>query len=176
MLRKKVKKTVRWYVYLSLTALIVSSGTLFYLIHASLDKRDDIFYILNNMVLGVIILVAIASSIWSLIAFRPKVNYPLKKWLELRIRQLSGAYGKRVKINMIIGPVIFFLMVMAVHGHNSGLSYLETFLFRDEEDFWGMIFGFITGLAVLFFVNRKIYHRGKLVLNQLKELHNEIDK
>lgn len=175
-LKKRIRKTISWYFYLSLTAFIVSVASIIFLVHASIRFRHDTYYIINNILMGSILLIAVGSSVWGMSTVRYKFEYPLKKWLETRISYLRKNYNHKVLPSFFITPVVFFLMFMSIHVYWSESSYMGTFEIKDEEELWGMIVGLTVGLAVGIFVSAKIRKHGKNALNKLTELYSELNR
>jgi len=171
-LERKVRKTMNRF-YLSLgVSVMISAGFLVFLIIASINKPDDILYLINNLLLVAIVLFSLGSSLWSWYRLLyNRNNLSMKEWLEVRIGWLSKWLHNKLAYFLL--PVLFLLTFFSLHFSSPYLSFTQV-AENKPEMLTGVFAGIIVGGIVVFFVFRakRRYYLRKL--DQLKELYDEL--
>ncbi len=172
-LSKRIKKTLNSFVFLILFSLVVETGILFFLIITILKRSNDILYLINNSLLGLITILAFISSILAIKNLKDKRNEPLKIWLENKISLLEKSLSKRrFIIQNLILPVIFSLIFLSIHVYFSDQPFLE--LFKSSESVFGLTAGFIVGLCVSFYILKRIQKEHRKSLRYLQKINKEL--
>jgi len=174
LLTSKAKQTINKYLISFAASIIICPGLLIWLTITALNRPDDIFYMINNITLGVITIVSFVSALWSSYKLRTnKLNQPLKEWLEVRIKLLSkwltGTYNR---LYIILIPLIYALMVLSIHVYYENAPYLE--VLKNEESIMGLLVGAPIGLFVSFFAVTKIRKFELKNLQFLKDLYGRL--
>ena len=151
---------------------MISAGVIVFLIIATANRWEDIYYRTINFVLGFIILVSLGSAISSfLFLLNTPRNIPLKQALTKRKEKISKWLNS--KLPYFILPVICMLLMLSIH------VYFEQNLFAEvittEESFFGLIAGLTVGLAVAFFVMKKIRKFQQSNIHHLNELLKQME-
>jgi hypothetical protein len=140
----------------------------------AINKADDILYVLNNTLLGIITIVSLGSAIYSWRKLQNnKYSMSLKKWLETDIAMISKSLkGKLRFAYIIVIPVIYILMILSINIYFGDKMFVE--VFQSEDAVIALIFGAVIGLSVSFYVERKIRKYHLKSLNVLEELYLQI--
>jgi len=156
MLESKTKQTVNKYIVILGVSVAVSAGLLIYLLITSLNRQDDLFFLLNNALLGILTLGSLISGLWSWYKLQNNLyDLPLKFWLEERIEFLSRWLNRKsAKWSLFLIPVLYVLIVLSVHVYFEHRLFVE--VLQTEESLVGLIVGAVVGLTVSFYVFRKI--------------------
>lgn len=143
LLASKAKQTINKYIVMIGLSIVICLGLITWLIIASLNRQNDLIYLINNATLGVIIFI---SFIYYLSSFyklqNNRYNYSLKDWLEVRVNILSGwLNGRFNKLEFYLFPLLFILTFLSIHAFYANLDFMEVFKSEKflEEDMWGMI-------------------------------------
>jgi hypothetical protein len=171
LLISRTRKTINKFLYVIGFSIFVCAGLIVFLIITSLNRKDDILYLVNNITLCLITIIALISSLSEWYKMQNnRYNQPLKSWLEERINLLSKELtGRYSKLNLFFIPVIYILTLLSIHVYFQNKSFIE--VFKSEESIIGLIVGFPIGLFVSYFVANKIRKYYLRNLQYLKELH-----
>lgn len=174
LLSSKAKQTLNKYVLIMSISVTVSLGLLIYLLITSINRHEDVLYLINNLLLGVLTTTSLISGIFSWHKIQnSKYNLPLKDWLKERIDMLSKwLTGKYSKLYLFLVPVLYLLVVMSIHVNFGDKTYIE--VLHTEESVIGLIAGTIVGLSVSFFAVRKIRKFQLKNLEFLKDLYGRL--
>jgi hypothetical protein len=172
MLTLKTRKTMNKFFLLLGTDIIVCVGLMIFLIITALNRQGDSIYQLNNILLCMITFSSLIISMLSWIKLHHnKFNLPLKDWLEVRIRLLSGwLLGKYSKLYIVLLPVLLVMINLSIHVYYEYKPFIE--VMKSRESLVGLVVGFVVGLAVSFYVLRKIRSYQVKNLEFLRELHS----
>lgn len=174
-LRDKVKKTVRKYLYIIGLSVTISAGVIIFLIITALNRPGDELYLLNNMVLGILTLTALVISVKAWIKLQNQnTGQSLKEWLNAQIKQLTeGLTGKHSKLYVITIPVFFILLLLSIHVYFENMLFSE--VLRNEESITGMVIAIPIGLFVSYQVHKAIRAYQKKQLEYLYEIQKKLD-
>lgn len=174
LLTSKTKQTINKYLLIILISILSSLGLILFLIITSLHRLNDPIYLTNNILLGILTLIALVSGMSSWYKLKNnKFNLPLKNWLELRITILSNwLSGKQSKLYMIIIPVLYLLTVLSIHVYFEHKPFLD--VLKTGESVVGLIVSLPIGLSVAYFVIRKIRKIQLSNLEFLKDLYRRL--
>jgi len=174
LLTSKAKQTINKFLLMLSISIFISASVIVFLIVTALNRQNDLFYIINNSVLGIITLSSLFISIFSYFKLQNrKYNQPLNSWLKERINILSkrikGGYNK---LYLIVIPIIYILSVLSVHVYFEHKLFTE--VLKTESSVVGLIVGAVVGLSVSYYVDRKIRNYQLQNLVFLKDLHNRL--
>ena len=171
LLIRKTKKTMNKFLYVIGFAIFVCTGLIVFLVITALNRRTDVYYLINNITLGLLTIIALGSSLYAWYNLQNnRYNQSLKSWLEDRIKSLTksltGRYSKLYLINI---PIIYVLVIFSIHVYFENKPFIE--VLHTEESVIGLLVGAPIGLFVSYFAARKIRKYHKKNLERLKELH-----
>ncbi len=174
LLTSKAKQTINKFLLILSISIFISAGVIVFLIVTALNRQNDLLYIINNSVLGIITLSSFFISIFSYFKLQNrKYNQPLNSWLNERISILSkwvkGGYNK---LYLVVIPIIYILSVLSVHVYFEHKLFTE--VLKTESSVVGLIVGSVVGLSVSYYVARKIRNYQFQNLEFLKDLHNRL--
>ncbi len=172
LLNTKIRKTINKFLYVLGFSIIVCIGMIIFLTITALNRKEDMLYQLNNLILGVITFVALISSLYSWYRMQNnRYNQPLKNWLEERIHPISKELTGRFRnLYVVLIPLLYSMTVISIHVYYEEKPLLE--VLRTEESIYGLLVGAPIGLFVAFFGARKIRKFQLKNLEHLKKLHN----
>ncbi len=176
LLASKTRQTFNKYLIIIGTSIAVSLALIVFLTFTSIRRHTDLFYVVNNLALGLITLTALFSGVysWYQLANTP-YDRPLKEWLGKRIKLLSGwLTGKQSKLYIFIIPVIYVLTVLSIHVYFEGKTFTE--VLSTGESLAGLIVGAVIGLFVAYFTARKIRQYEMRNFEFLKSLYDRLGK
>lgn len=167
----KTKKTVNKYLFILITDIIVCVGLMIFLVYTTINRQEDIIYLLNNSTLFSITAVSLVVSLLTLKKLQNnKYNLPLKEWLEQRIKMLSDwLTGKYSKLYIVLIPILLVMINLSIHVYYEYKPFPE--VMKNEESLYGLLFAFIIGLFVSFYAVGKIRKFQLKNLEILKDLH-----
>jgi hypothetical protein len=174
LLASKAKQTVNKFLIIIIISVIVCFGLMVWLIITSINRKDDLVYLINNATLGFVAVFALLSGLISWYKLQNnKYNQPLKNWLEVRIKFLSKDFNGRFKnLYVFILPFITILTTMSIHVYYEYKPFVE--VLKTEESLVGLMVGFPIGLFVGFYVVRKIRKYHLIYLEFLKDLYGRL--
>jgi len=170
----KIRKTINKFLVILSIDVIVCIGLIVFLVITALNRRDDILYQVNNCVLGAITLTSLIVSLlsWKKIQ-NNKYNLSVKDWLEERIILLSGwLLGKYSKLYIAIIPILLVLINLSIHVYYEYKLFIT--VMKDGESIYGLIIGFLVGLAVSLYTIDKIRKYQIKNLEYLKTLYSSL--
>lgn len=172
LLNIKIRKTINKFLYVLGFSIIVCIGLILFLTITALNRKEDLLYQLNNLILGVITVIALVSSLYSWYRMQnSRYNQTLKKWLEEQISPISKELTGRFRnLYVLLIPLLYCMTVISIHVYYEEKPLLE--VLRTEESIYGLLVGAPIGLFVAFFGARKIRKFQLKNLEHLKELHN----
>ena len=170
-LKSKSKKIMNTFLLSAGISGIISAGVIVFLIIATINRWQDIYYRTINITLGFIILFSLGSTIRSFLYLlnTPK-NIPLKQALSKRKKKISKWLFSKLPYFLL--PLISMLLILSVHVYFEQNPFTE--VVTTEESFFGLITGLTVGLAVAFFVMKKIRESQRSHLKKLDELLEEM--
>jgi hypothetical protein len=156
MLEAKSKKTINRFLVLFVVSALISAGVLLYLVITSLNRKDDLYFIIDNILLGVVTIISLFSGLWSWFRLKNnKYDQPLKLWLEERIRLLSKwLTGKYRILSLVLIPFIYVLLSLSINVYFENRPFVE--VVRTEENVIGLLVGALVGLTVSYYVFNRI--------------------
>ncbi len=174
LLASKTKQTINKFLVIMSISITVCVGLLIWLAITSLNRKEDVWYLINNGMLGIITMTSLFSGLrsWHKLQ-RNKYNEPLKNWLEMRIKLLSKwLLGRLSKLYLFLMPFVYLLTVLSIHVYFENKLFME--VFKTEESLMGLLIGTPIGLFVAYFVVRKIRKYQLRNLEFLKDLHSRL--
>ena len=168
------RQTINKFLFTMGAGILSGLGLLVFLTYTSLNRQNDLIYLINNITLGVIALISIVSGLMSWYKLQKKEsNQSLRSWLEVRINNLSKLVkGKSNKLYVLILPIVYALTVLSIHVYFENKPFLE--VLGTEESMIGLIIGTPIGLFVSYFVVRKIRKQELNNLEFLKDLYDRL--
>jgi hypothetical protein len=180
LLTSKARQVFTEFLILDIVAIPVCIGLMVWLIVTSANRLDDMLYVANNILLGVMALFTIIYILMEIHRYkRNRIDKPVKEWLEIEINRLSKwLIGKYRRINYYLIPVLYILSFLSIHVYYSDLYFTE--FFRSDkflnEDLWGMIIFTPLIFAGLYFGLNKLRKRQAKKLQFLKDLYQRLCK
>ena len=174
LLTSKTKQTINKFALIIITSIIISTGLMVWIIITSLNRQDDLIYLINNLTLGIVAIISFISGLFSWYKLKNyKYNQPLRNWLEVRINLLSKwLTGRFSKSHIYSIPFLYFLIVLSIHVYFENKSFIE--VLNTEESIIGLIVGIPIGLFVSYYSARKIRKYQLHNLEFLKDLHSRL--
>lgn len=174
LLKSKTRQTINKFLVIMSISIIVSLGLLIHLTIASINRQNDVIYLINNITLGIITMISLITGLWSWFKIRNnRYNQPLKNWLAERISLLSRwLTGRFSKLYLFLIPFLYVLTVLSIHVYFENKPFIE--VLKTEESVIGLIVAAPIGLFVAYFVARKIRKYQLKHLDFLKDLHDRL--
>lgn len=174
LLKSKAKQTLNKFIVILSASVLTSVGLIIFLLITALKRQDDLIYLINNAVLGLLMIVSLISGVLSWYKIQNnKFSLPLKDWLSERISLLSRwLTGKFSKLYYFVIPILFVLTVLSIHVYFENKSFIE--VLHTEESIIGLIVAAPIGLFVSFFTVREIRRYQIQNLNFLKDLYGRL--
>ncbi len=174
LLTSKAKQTINKFLIVSFISILSSVGFITFLIIASLNRQNDIIYLINNVSVGLISIIGLSSALLSWYKLQNnKLNLSVKNCLELRINLLSKwLTGKYSRLYIILIPLMYVLTVLSIHVYFEYKLFLE--VLRTEESVIGLIIGTPIGLFVSYYTVSKIRKYQLYNLEFLKDLYGRL--
>jgi len=174
LLKSKAKQTLNKFIVILSISITSSVGLIIFLIITSINRQDDLIYIINNATLGLLTIISLFSGFLSWYKIQnSKYNLSLKDWLNERINLLSGwLTGKFSKLYLFVIPILYILTVLSIHVYFENKSFIE--VLNTEESIIGLFVGAPIGLFISYFVVRKIRRYQLNNLNFLKYLYGRL--
>lgn len=174
LLTSKTKQTINKFVIIIVTSIIISTGLIVWIIITSLNRQDDLIYLINNLTLGILTIISFISGLFSWYKLQnDKYSQPIRNWLEVRINLLSkwltGRFGKSY---LFLIPFLYLLIVLSIHVYFENKPFIE--VLNTEESIIGLIVGIPIGLFVSYYAVRKIRKYQLHNLEFLKDLHSRL--
>lgn len=167
---RQIVKRFRWVVGIG-TA--ICSAVLVFLVIASFSLRQDVLYLINNSLLVILLVAALIQNI----RFFKDLNRKTKG----RGNVCDILKEKALKIDKVIQqekqilllPVISLLLLISINVYFSSGSFIRAF--QDEENVWGLVFGFLAGFLVALYFTFKINRQHKKDLKVLRNYLHELE-
>jgi hypothetical protein len=174
LLKSKAKQTLNKFIIILSTSILTSVGLIIFLLIAALKRQDDLLYLINNSLLGLLVIVSLITGVLSWYKIQNnKFSLPLKDWLSERISLLSKwVTGKFSKLYFFVIPILYALTVFSIHVYYENKSFIK--VLNTEESIIGLIIAAPIGLFVSFFTVRKIRKYQLKNLQFLKDLHGRL--
>ena len=174
LLTSKARQTINKFLSIIIISVIVCAGVLSYVTVTTLDRKEDLIFLINNLSLGIITTIALLSGLFSWYKLRNnKFDQPLRNWLEVRIRLLSkGLTGRFSKLYLYLIPVLYVLIVLSIHVYFEHKLFLE--VLKTEESLIALIVGAPIGIFVSYYAARKIRKYELSNLEFLKDLYGRV--
>lgn len=174
LLTSKARQTINKFLGITIFSVIVSAGLIVWLIITSINRKDDLIYVLNNTILGIITVIALFSGLYSWHRLRKYKFYrPLKAWLEERINFLSKSTNRKSGyLNIFLLVLLYILTILSIHVYFEYKPFVE--VLKTEESLIGLIIAIPIGLFVSFYVSGKIRKYQLKNLGFLKDLHDRL--
>jgi hypothetical protein len=176
LLTSKARQTINRFLSITIISIIVCAGVLVFVTITSLNRKDDLIYLINNITLGVVTVVSLLSGLFSWYKIQnDRYNLPLKNWLEVRINMLSkGLTGRFSRLYLFLIPFLYVLIVLSIHVYFEHKSFIE--VLKTEESIIALAVGAPIGLFVSYFAARKIRRYELHNLGFLKDLQERLCK
>ena len=176
LLTSKARQTINKFLSIIIISVIVCAGVLSYVTVTTLDRKEDLIFLINNLSLGIITTIALQSGLFSWYKLRNnKFDQPLRNWLEVRIRLLSkGFTGRFSKLYLYLIPFLYVLIVLSIHVYFEHKLFLE--VLKTEESLIALIVGAPFGIFVSYYGARKIRKYELSNLEFLKDLYGRVIK
>lgn len=174
LLSAKTKQTINKFAVVISVSILVCIGLLIYLTITSLNRQNDLIYLINNATLGIVTIIALVSGLLSWYKLQSNMyNQPLKNWLEARINLLSKwLTGRFSNLYLFLIPLLYVLTLLSIHVYFENKSFIE--VLSTEESIIGLIVGTPIGLFISFFGAKKIRKYQLHNLEFLKDLHGRL--
>ena len=174
LLLSKAKQTINKVSLIICVGILSGTGLLIFLTVTSLERQNDVLYLLNNISLGIIAVISIFSGILSWYKLQMSdFSQPLQMWLEERIVLLSKEFTSKLnKVTLYILPLIYILTVLSIHVYYQNVSFIE--VLHSGESVYGLMIGTPIGLFVSYLSVRKIRKYQLHNLEFLKDLHSRL--
>lgn len=174
LLTSKTKQTINKFLFIMGISILTSLGLLIFLVITSLNRQNDLIYIINNIALGLVTIISLISVLLSWYKIQNnKYNQPLKSWLESRINLLSKwLTGKFSKLYLFLIPLLYILTVLSIHVYFENKTFID--VLNTEESIIGFIVAAPIGLFVSYFGARKIRKYQLNNLEFLKDLYGRL--
>jgi hypothetical protein len=174
LLTSKTKQTINKFLIIMSISILICVGLLIFLVITSLNRQNDLIYIINNLALGIVTTISLITGLLSWYKIQNnKYNQPLKNWLESRINLLSKwLNGKFSKLYLFLIPLLYVLTVLSIHVYFENKSFID--VLNTEESIIGLIVGAPIGLFVSYLGARKIRKYQLNNLEFLKDLHGRL--
>ncbi len=174
LLKSKTKQTINKFLVVLGISIFNCIGILIYLAITSLNRQNDLIYLINNATLGIVTIIALLSGLMSWYKIQNnKYNQPLKNWLEDRIKLLSKwLTGKFSNLYLFLIPLLYVLTVLSIHVYFENKSFID--VLNTEESIFGLIVAAPIGLFASYFGARKIRKYQLKNLEFLKDLHGRL--
>lgn len=174
LLTSKTKQTINKFLFIMSISILICIGLLIFLAITSLNRQNDLIYLINNITLGIVTIISLISGLLSWYKIQNnKYNQPLKNWLESRINLLSKwLTGRFSKLYLFLIPLLYVLTVLSIHVYFENKSFID--VLNTEESIIGLIVGAPIGLFVSYFGARKIRKYQLNNLEFLKDLHGRL--
>jgi hypothetical protein len=172
LLMSKAKQTMNKFLIILSISILSSTGLLIYLTITSLNRQNDLIYIINNSTLGIVTITSLVSGLLSWYKIQNhRYNQPLKPWMEERINYLSRwLTGQFSKLYIFLIPFIYILTVLSIHVYFENKLFIE--VMKTEESVIGLIVATPIGLFVSYFAVRKIRKYQLINLEYFKDLYS----
>jgi len=172
LLANKTRKVLNRYIYNFITSAVICLGFSVFLIVTMVNRWDDPLYRLNNLLLCALVIMALISSVWSIVTLENnKLNLPLKEWLRYKIDILSKWIYNKTAFFLI--PILFVMTSLSIHVYYENKQFVE--VVKTNESVIGLLLGFIIGLTVCYVGLIKIRRGHRSNLEHLKSLYNQIN-
>ena len=174
LLKSKVKQTINKFLLIMSISIAACIGLIIFLTITSLNRQDDLIYLINNMTLGILTIISLISGILSWYKIQNnRYNQSLKNWLDERINLLSSwLTGKFSKLYLFFIPLLYILTVLSIHVYFENKTFIE--VLNTEESIIGLIVAAPIGLFVMYYLTRKIRKFQLQNLEFLKDLHGRL--
>lgn len=174
LLTSKVRTTMNKFLVIRIISVLVSMGLLVFLTVTTIKRLNDVMYVINNLILG---LITGTALVLGLLSFKKLQNYKydtsLKVWLENRIELFSRQlYGKLRFLYLFLVPVLFILIDLSIHVYYEDKAMTE--VLQNEESVTGLVVGTIIGLGVAFYGAIRLRKFQAANLEFLKDLHKRL--
>lgn len=180
LLISKAKQALSKFVVINAISIFVSIAVLIWLVITSLNRQDDVLFLINNAMLGAMVALSLyhGLSVWYKVKNK-KTDESLKAWFEIRIDILSKwLTGRFHNLEFYLFPLLYIFTFLSIHVYYSGLDFME--LFKSDkfltEDVWGIIIftPIILALGYHFMIKTRTYYLEKLEF--LKDLYGRLCK
>jgi competence protein ComGC len=174
LLTSKTKQTIGKILVTMSISILICIGLLIYLTITSLNRQNDLIYLINNAMLGIVTIISLVSGVLSWYKLQNnRYNQPLKNWLEDRINLLTKwLTGRFSKLYLFLIPFLYVLIVLSIHVYFENKPFID--VLNTEESIIGLIVGIPIGLFVSYFGVRKIRKYQLNNLEFLKDLHSRL--
>jgi hypothetical protein len=174
LLKSKAKHTVRKFLILEITGVFLCIPLIIWLIYSSINRKDDIIYLINNAAAAIITVSAFIYGVISVYKLQNRrYDQPLKYWLEERIKFLSRGYEGRFKnLYIFLVPIMILTVFLSMHVYYEYKPFVEAL--RTEESIVRQIIAISIGLLVAFYIVRKINKHSLTSLEFLKDMYNRL--
>jgi hypothetical protein len=174
LLASVTRQTINKFLFITSFGILSALGLLVFLTITSINRQDDLYYLMNNITLGIIAIVSLVSGLMSWYKLHNnEYNQSLKNWLEVRINHLSKLLtGKFNRLYIILIPFIYILTILSIHVYFENKPFIE--VLHTEESISGLVAGTLIGLLVSYFAAYKTRRYELKNLEFLKDLYGRL--
>jgi H+/gluconate symporter-like permease len=174
LLTSKTRQTINKFLVIISISILVSLGLLVYLTVTSLNRQNDLIYLINNITLGIVTIISLLSGLVSWYRlYNNQYCQPLKNWLEVRISHLDKwLNGRFSKSYIILIPFLCVLTVLSIHVYFENKLFTE--VLKTPESIISLIVAIPISIFVAYFGVRKIRKYQLNNLEFLKDLYGRL--
>ena len=171
-LKLKAKRTINKFVYTLIRSILIFAGFITFLVITMVNRRGDIYYIINNLLLCSVFTFMMGYLILVFIRLNKNLaDLPLKRWLGWRINSLSRSL--KHKIAYFIFPFFLVLSLFSVRVYYAHKPFFE--VINTKELVSGLLTSLVAGLSagyVSLIISKKRHRR---YLEYLEDLYKRLD-
>jgi hypothetical protein len=174
LLMAKANQTINKFLAIVIVSVSCCIGLIIWLILASVNRPDDTLFLINNVIIGIITICALAAGINNWIKLQDnRYDQPMKQWLEERIEHLSKNRKRPLaRLYILLLPLLCIMITLSIHVYYEYMPFIE--VLRAGESTAGLAAGITVGIITAFFVNMRLRKFTSANLEFLKELHRQI--
>jgi len=178
LLISKARQALHKFVVINTVSILVCIAVIVWLAITSFNRQHDVFYLVNNAILGATVFLTLyhGLTVWYKLRNK-KCDKSLKTWFEIRVNILSKwLNGRFHNIEFYLFPLLYILTFLSIHVFYSGLDFMELFESKKflNEDIWGIIVftPIILAFGFHYMIKTRKYYLQKLEF--LKDLHGRL--
>lgn len=146
----------------------------FFLVIASINHKNDIAYVINNILLIAIMVFALVGNIWSYQKMNDyKTDEPLKKWLKIRISYIEKSINYNLAFSLPI-PILLIMINISTMAYIKNMSFVETIF--SPAFLLSLLISFALIIPINYFGGKRQRKKGMEIIQNLKEIYNQIEE
>lgn len=171
LLMEKASRAINKFLAIIIVSVSCSVGLILWLILTSVNRPDDKIFLINNAMIGLITICALAAGITNWHKLQDKrFDQPVKQWLEERIIHLSKNRTRPfARLYILLLPLMCIMITLSIHVYYENSSFRE--VLRAGDSIAGLVAGITTSIAAALFVNLRLRKFTSANLEYLKDLH-----